>query len=492
MFFGRKVLPVLFISFGFLCCSTPSLAAKCFQDFSTSNFTNCELLSEKFALHWSIIGEDIKLGFQVDQNTTAKSSSFSWFAFGVSESGGMRGTDIVAILKNDAGVWEASDRFSREYEMPQADSHQDWTLVQPPQIGASGTSVIAVVSRKLKTCDVDDLEIVRGYAHAIVWAIGTSETFGYHGPNRGNARLVFGESEKQKAQAASLQGLDRSSYRNLTLLMPNITMSTNETSYQCFNFETPADNKYHVVEYSPKIDNRFIHHIVIYQCQSKPKDMTKVYECMSMSTNCATIAFVWAPGIKLITYPAEAGFSIGNGPGAMKYGAVQVHYNNPEHVSGVVDSSGLVLTYTPVLRKYDVGILTLGSLGIRVPPNQANGRDNIRRGASSSQEMCFNFISYYPRLFEYPEICMNSRSGDICSSWKNFLAMGNPDVYKYMLDTGELRTAQKIPSYTPLPNSTCPAASDQFYVSIPSSGLLGAKISPLIWAIIAIYGVMVI
>jgi hypothetical protein len=33
---------------------------------------------------------------------------------------------------------------------------------------------------------------------------------------------------------------------------------------------------------------------------------------------------------------------------------LQIHYNNPTEVSGVVDTSGFELYYTPTLRKYGI------------------------------------------------------------------------------------------------------------------------------------------
>lgn len=46
----------------------------------------------------------------------------------------------------------------------------------------------------------------------------------------------------------------------------------------------------------------------------------------------------------------------------------QVHYNNPDGDAGVVDSSGLRLYYTPDLRQYDLGIMSLAQLQLRIPP----------------------------------------------------------------------------------------------------------------------------
>jgi hypothetical protein len=51
-----------------------------------------------------------------------------------------------------------------------------------------------------------------------------------------------------------------------------------------------------------------------------------------------------------------------------------LHYNNPTLVEGIVDNSGVRLTYTTDLRKYDAGTMTLGdiaNLGKPIPAGQA-------------------------------------------------------------------------------------------------------------------------
>lgn len=58
----------------------------------------------------------------------------------------------------------------------------------------------------------------------------------------------------------------------------------------------------------------------------------------------------------------------------MKYLMVQIHYDNPTGVSGIVDNSGVKLSYTPNMRTYDAGTMTLGDIlnsGNAIPPGQS-------------------------------------------------------------------------------------------------------------------------
>ena len=47
----------------------------------------------------------------------------------------------------------------------------------------------------------------------------------------------------------------------------------------------------------------------------------------------------------------------------------QVHWNNPDRASHFTDSSGLVIHYTPNLRRYDAGILVFGHVYLQVSHN---------------------------------------------------------------------------------------------------------------------------
>ncbi|GFX62343.1 tyramine beta-hydroxylase [Trichonephila clavipes] len=87
---------------------------------------------------------------------------------------------------------------------------------------------------------------------------------------------------------------------------------------------------------------------------------------------CKRVLAAWAMGALPFTYPEEAGLPIG-GPEFSRYVMLEVHYNNPELKDGVVDSSGITLTYTPSLRDHDAGVMELGleyTNKMAIPPHQ--------------------------------------------------------------------------------------------------------------------------
>ena len=56
------------------------------------------------------------------------------------------------------------------------------------------------------------------------------------------------------------------------------------------------------------------------------------------------------------------GYRIGSSPTATKYVVLEIHYDNPEFIEGLVDDSGVRIYYTPQLRQYDAGTIMLGDI----------------------------------------------------------------------------------------------------------------------------------
>jgi dopamine beta-monooxygenase len=77
-------------------------------------------------------------------------------------------------------------------------------------------------------------------------------------------------------------------------------------------------------------------------------------------------------GAATFTYPKEAGLPFG-GRDYNPYIRLEMHYNNPNLVSGVVDGSGMRIKFIEKLRKYDAAVMELGleySDKMAIPPGQ--------------------------------------------------------------------------------------------------------------------------
>ena|SRR5690349_18384922 len=71
------------------------------------------------------------------------------------------------------------------------------------------------------------------------------------------------------------------------------------------------------------------------------------------------LCFLKAMGAATFTYPREVGLAFG-GDDYNPYIRLEVHYNNPDVIGGVVDNSGMKIKFVDKLRKYDAAVMELG------------------------------------------------------------------------------------------------------------------------------------
>ncbi|CEF69436.1 DBH-like monooxygenase protein 1 [Strongyloides ratti] len=165
----------------------------------------------------------------------------------------------------------------------------------------------------------------------------------------------------------------------------NSLISSERTSYKCFIKridDSILAKKHHIIEYKSFVtpgNEHIVHHMEIFLCiGSKPTDNLD-YEgsCQSKkrpkkSSSCSKVIGAWAFGAGPFEYPDEAGIAFG-GKHFPAYIMVEIHYNNEKNESNFIDSSGILITYTEKLRKYDAGIMELGLIysdANSIPPGQ--------------------------------------------------------------------------------------------------------------------------
>lgn len=79
-----------------------------------------------------------------------------------------------------------------------------------------------------------------------------------------------------------------------------------------------------------------------------------------------------AMGAATFTYPREVGLPFG-GSNYNPYIRLEMHYNNPNLIAGVIDNSGMRIKFIDKLRKYDAAVMELGleyTDKMAVPPGQ--------------------------------------------------------------------------------------------------------------------------
>lgn len=121
---------------------------------------------------------------------------------------------------------------------------------------------------------------------------------------------------------------------------------------------------------------RTLHHMILWGCEwGSTYEPGTVTDCDGMPPRgCIDIQGGWTPGgwtdlpNDLFTTPANAGFRVGKGE--TRVAALQYHHDNPQHLQGIQDKSGLVLHLTPDMRENDIGDIWSGpvAVGFSIPP----------------------------------------------------------------------------------------------------------------------------
>ncbi|XP_066265502.1 DBH-like monooxygenase protein 1 homolog [Branchiostoma lanceolatum] len=345
---------------------------------AAEDFTHHESLDEegKFHLFWKF--DDEKIEFEAQVQTTG------WVGLGLSPNGGMPGSDIAIGWVKD-GTAYLTDRYAEAKAQPPVDESQDWELVSGYE---NGTHTVLRFNRKLTTCDVRD-RVINEDTLRVLWAwhdqdpedeSGASGP-AYHGTNRGaRATLLLNRKLTETPTTGTTYTLD--------LLNNNVSIpAQQDTTYWCRVFEMPTlTSKHHVIKVEPIItpgNEGLFHHVLIYKCRTMPNitilpEEHPGHECQSPNMpsdwyGCygGSIIAAWAIGGGDVIYPDHVGYPIGEEEGS-GYMLMEVHYDNPQLASGISDSSGIRMTYTPELRDNDVGTLEVGVIVNRyhaIPPH---------------------------------------------------------------------------------------------------------------------------
>ncbi|XP_067662273.1 DBH-like monooxygenase protein 1 homolog isoform X2 [Haliotis asinina] len=112
-------------------------------------------------------------------------------------------------------------------------------------------------------------------------------------------------------------------------------------------------------------NENIVHHMTVYTCPTELDDKynNHDYHCYHINDDtllsCRAVFLAWAVGGEPFYLPTDVGMPLGmsEGPGHV---VLETHYNNPTLQSGVIDSSGMRIHYTPTLRLHDVGVLQTG------------------------------------------------------------------------------------------------------------------------------------
>jgi len=134
----------------------------------------------------------------------------------------------------------------------------------------------------------------------------------------------------------------------------------------CYGVDVPVASKRHVTALGARIDNfELLHHVTLFLASTSfgTTPTSDPTECGPNGQLGWRIASVWTPGAQPIVLPPEAGLPE---EGTMHY-VVQVHYRNPNHLAGHVDTSGYSLCTTANLRPNDADVVVFGTQDFLIP-----------------------------------------------------------------------------------------------------------------------------
>lgn len=161
-------------------------------------------------------------------------------------------------------------------------------------------------------------------------------------------------------------------------MLPRLTIPANKTTtYLTQYIQLPKDKKRWVLRYAPLFNHPLVHHAVVYACDkravaaianlSKAEGALDPFDEDDDQPLCHQILMLGAPNVRPYELPNNTGIPIG--PGYPEWVALEIHYNNPDHLEGQVDpGSGVWFEYTDKPQAQDVGLFTLSQMDLHVPP----------------------------------------------------------------------------------------------------------------------------
>ncbi|KAM6283498.1 DBH-like monooxygenase protein 2 [Spheniscus humboldti] len=234
------------------------------------------------------------------------------------------------------------------------DESQNYQLLS---VMENETSTTMLFKRHLRTCDPNDLAITMDTAR-LVTAFGTDDTVQFFKGQR------FSKSLFLMRYRGPSDSTDPKIFFTYDLRLDNKTVE--ETKYACTVSPLPTvKQKHHIYKFEPVITPHnitLVHHILVYGCGNASMLPSGIDDCYGASPDfalCSQVLVGRAVGGESYQFPDEAAVSIGT-PWDPQYVRLEIHYSNFDLLSGLIDSSGVRIYYTPELRKYDVGVMQTG------------------------------------------------------------------------------------------------------------------------------------
>ena len=303
--------------------------------------------------------------FAVEAQTTG------WVALGLAEAAGMKGSDVVmGHVDGSGGSVRIGDYHAIANAAPILDGCQDWSVVHGEEDGAEKRTLL-IVARNLTTSDSNDRPILLDSIKRlkIITAMGahgddgssslTDPSYSYHGEHKQKTAvdLRVGSAVTLDSWTAATSAVATMTFVDLRANEGTFTggggifpypapvangypIPSATTTYTSFCFPasahsawSPSHDMKTIVSFSALPDpagrsDGHIHHFVLYAI---PEDGCEPGGGLDW-------AVLWAGGAGLFEeLPSNVGLPFAT----YKSFRLQVHYNNPTHLTGLLDNSGV-------------------------------------------------------------------------------------------------------------------------------------------------------
>jgi hypothetical protein len=347
----------------------------------------------------SDVGGGARIHWTVDESTiylAVVAQATGWAAFGLAESGSMRGADIVLYTAE-------TDTLVDSYVLdqlikPLPDDCQSWELVNSV---VDDGFIIFEAKRLLNTSDTQDRVIIDDSLvlvppTRVIAAWGNTSEPSYHGQStaRGSIRF-FGTSDVTDEEEYFAQSMANEAEGNFTIAARGFIIPSDDvTTYQwfCFSREdllemgVPLDEDLHTIGMEPLIapsSKKYVHHFILY---ASPLPWDNTLECSSDTYPGYETAYAWAPGNFPLTLPPNVGAPLGS-KGFQSF-ALQIHYNNVDLDVNVSDSSGVRAYYTSIKREFDLGVFQLGDPFVQLREGYVSSDGGLAQHTFGCEKQC--------------------------------------------------------------------------------------------------------
>lgn len=308
-------------------------------------------------LFWEIGDEYSTFGFA--------SRSSGYLALGFSETGAMTGADMAVGYTDDDGEFILENRHATGFVSPEVSEDQENNIRLREGHQQDGVTGFVFEKKNSADCLQNQANVATESWQWFIYAFSDDNTFAQHEPgNNGKKYVKLGTGDIVSVN--EIRDLDNT--KNFTIVQPEVTIPTDETTY-CYSLhKMPAGEKNYLLGERPTRSSDLLHHLVVYACYGlSDEDM----EMLGEETNCEWEEFSnpcngfvteWAPGMAGRTF--EPGFGKPFGEDYYEYVMFETHYNNPEGLEGEKDTASYTFLYTDEPVETEIGTLTLGDLQV--------------------------------------------------------------------------------------------------------------------------------